>query len=90
MGTPYLGVETRFFPGPGSNAGEFMAWDPVRRRKVWAIKEKWPVWSGAATTASGVVFYGNLEGWFKAVDARTGKLLWQFQTGSGIIGQPTT
>jgi alcohol dehydrogenase (cytochrome c) len=89
-GTPYIGVETRFFPGPGGNAGEFMAWDPVRRRKVWAIKEKWPVWSGAAVTAGGVVFYGNLQGWFKAVDARTGKLLWQFQTGSGIIGQPTT
>jgi glucose dehydrogenase len=34
-------------------------------------------------------FLRNLEGWFKAVDADTGKLLWQFQTGSGIIGQPT-
>jgi PQQ-dependent dehydrogenase (methanol/ethanol family) len=88
-GTPYIGVEPRFFPGPGGNAGEFMAWDPVNRRKAWAIKERWPVWSGAAVTASGIVFYGNLEGWFKAVDADTGKLLWQFQTGSGIIGQPT-
>jgi len=88
-GTPYIGVEPRFFPGPGGNAGEFMAWDPVNRRKVWTIKERWPVWSGTAVTASGIVFYGNLEGWFKAVDAETGKLLWQFQTGSGIIGQPT-
>jgi PQQ-dependent dehydrogenase (methanol/ethanol family) len=88
-GTPYIGVEPRFFPGPGGNAGEFMAWDPVNRRKAWTIKERWPVWSGAAVTASGIVFYGNLEGWFKAVDADTGKLLWQFQTGSGIIGQPT-
>jgi PQQ-dependent dehydrogenase (methanol/ethanol family) len=88
-GTPYIGVEPRFFPGPGGNAGEFMAWDPVNRRKAWAIKERWPVWSGAAVTASGIVFYGTLEGWFKAVDADTGKLLWQYQTGSGIIGQPT-
>jgi PQQ-dependent dehydrogenase (methanol/ethanol family) len=89
-GTPYIGVEPRFFPGPGGNAGEFMAWDPVARKKIWTIREKWPVWSGAAVTASGIVFYGNLEGWFKAVDADTGALLWQFQTGSGIIGQPTT
>jgi len=88
-GTPYIGVTPRFFPGPGGNAGEFMAWDPVNRRKAWTIKERWPVWSGAAVTASGIVFYGNLEGWFKAVDANNGKLLWQYQTGSGIIGQPT-
>ena len=88
-GTPYLGAEARFYPGPGGNGGGFFAWDPVARKKVWEVKEAWPVWSGAAATAGGLVFYGNLEGWFKALDARTGKLLWQFQTGSGIIGQPT-
>ncbi|MDD5460071.1 MAG: hypothetical protein PHG00_00295 [Methylococcales bacterium] len=88
--TPYIGVETRFYPGPGGNGGAFTAWDPVTRKKAWEIKENWPVFSGAAATAGGIVCYGNVEGWFKAVDARTGKLLWQFQTGSGIIGQPTT
>jgi len=36
------------------------------------------------------VFYGTMEGWFKAVDARTGQLLWQYKTSSGIIGQPVT
>ena len=41
-------------------------------------------------TAGDVVFYGTMEGWFKAVHARTGELLWQFKTGSGIIGQPIT
>ena len=35
------------------------------------------------------MFYGTLDGWFKAVDARTGEQLWGFKTGSGIIGQPT-
>jgi glucose dehydrogenase len=89
-GTPYIGVNPRFYPGQGGNAGEFMAWDPVGRRKVWTIKERWPVWGGAVATAGGVVFYGNLEGWFKAVDANTGQELWKFKTGSGIIGQPTT
>src|SRR4029079_2426814 len=39
-------------------------------------------------TGGGVVFYGTMDGWFKAIDARNGKLLWQFKTGSGIIGQP--
>ena len=41
-------------------------------------------------TAGDVVFYGTMEGWFKAVNARSGELLWQFKTGSGIIGQPIT
>jgi glucose dehydrogenase len=41
-------------------------------------------------TAGDVAFYGTMDGWFKAVDARTGKQLWQFKTGSGIIGQPIT
>ena len=39
-------------------------------------------------TAGGLVFYGTMDGWFKAVDAKTGELKWQFKTGSGIIGQP--
>jgi glucose dehydrogenase len=41
-------------------------------------------------TAGNVVFYGTMEGWFKAVNAETGELLWQFKTGSGIISQPVT
>ena len=37
-----------------------------------------------------MAFYGTMDRWFKAVDARTGRLLWKFRTDSGIIGQPTT
>jgi alcohol dehydrogenase (cytochrome c) len=48
------------------------------------------VWSGTLATAGDVVFYGTMDGWFKAVDARTGAALWQYKTGSGIIGQPIT
>jgi glucose dehydrogenase len=88
-GTPYVGAEAKFYAGPGGNRGEMMAWDPIARRKVWTIAEDLPIWSGTAATAGGLVFYGTLDGWFKAVDARTGQLLWQFKTGSGIVGQPT-
>jgi alcohol dehydrogenase (cytochrome c) len=48
------------------------------------------VWSGTVVTAGGVAFYGTMDGWFKAIDAKTGSLLWQFKTGSGVIGQPVT
>jgi PQQ-dependent dehydrogenase (methanol/ethanol family) len=87
-GTPYVGANVRYHPATGGNRGAFTAWDPVAARAVWSVKESFPAWSGALATAGGLVFYGTMEGWFKALDARTGRLLWQFQTGSGVIGQP--
>jgi len=87
-GTPYIGAEVKYYAGPGGNRGVFTAWDPVNRRKVWEIKEDLPLWSPALATAGGLVFYGTMDGWFKAVDQRSGKLLWRFKAGSGIIGQP--
>ena len=87
-GTPYVGMNVKMVAGPGGNRGVFQAWNPATGREVWSIKEDLPVWSGALVTAGDVAFYGTMEGWFKAVDARTGALLWQFKTGSGIIGQP--
>ena len=47
-------------------------------------------WSGTVATAGDVVFYGTMDGWFKAVDARNGKELWKAKTASGVIGQPVT
>ena len=87
-GTPYVGAEVRMKAGPGGHRGEFTAWDPVQRKPVWKIKEDLPLWSGALATAGDLVFYGTMDGWFKALDARTGDVKWRFQTGSGIIGQP--
>jgi len=87
-GTPYVGMNVRMKPGIGGNRGFLTAWDPVNGRPVWQIAEPFPVWSGTLTTAGDVLFYGTMEGWFKAVDARTGALLWKYKTTSGIIGQP--
>ena len=89
-GTPYVGANVRMYAGPGGHRGEVTAWDPVAAKPAWRIRERFPVWSGALATAGDVVFYGTMDRWFKAVDARTGQLLWQFQTASGIIGQPVT
>jgi PQQ-dependent dehydrogenase (methanol/ethanol family) len=87
-GTPYVGMNVKMIAGRGGHRGEFDAWNPITGKKVWSIKEDLPVWSGALVTAGDVAFYGTMDGWFKAVDARTGALLWKFKTGSGIIGQP--
>ena len=89
-GTPYVGANVVYKPGPGGHQGEVTAWDPAAGRAVWKIKEKYPAWSGTLVTAGDIVFYGTMDGWFKAVDARTGTVLWQFRTSSGVIGQPVT
>ena len=77
-------------PGPGGNYGEFIAWDATTGKKVWGIKEKFFVYSGALVTGGNLAFYGTVDGWFKAVDARSGQPLWQAKLGSGIIGAPVT
>ncbi|MEA2723781.1 MAG: lanthanide-dependent methanol dehydrogenase [Gemmatimonadales bacterium] len=87
-GTPYVGAIVKMYPGPGGYRGVVTAWDPVRRKAAWVITEEFPVWSGTVVTAGDLVFYGTMDGWFKALDARSGKELWRFKVGSGIVGQP--
>jgi PQQ-dependent dehydrogenase (methanol/ethanol family) len=95
-GQPYVGAVVTMFPagkvtGDGSsNLGNFIAWDAAKGKAVWSIPEPFSVWSGALATAGNVVFYGTLEGYLKAVDAKTGKLLYSFKTPSGIIGNVNT
>jgi PQQ-dependent dehydrogenase (methanol/ethanol family) len=90
-GQPYVGATLSMYPPQGeSHMGNFIAWDARTGKIVWSVKELFSVWSGALATAGGVVFYGTLEGYLKAVDARTGKELYKFKTPSGIIGNVTT
>jgi len=89
-GTPYDGMEMKRYPASGGNWGAFIAWDPVRGRKLWEIPEKFMVMSGVVATAGDLVFYGTVDGWFRAVDAWSGKVLWSQKLSSGIIGQPIT
>jgi PQQ-dependent dehydrogenase (methanol/ethanol family) len=89
-GTPYLGAEARFTAGPGGYRGVLTAWDVQAASVRWQIKENFPVWSGAVATAGDVVFYGTMDGFFKAVNAQSGEVLWEFKTDSGIVGQPTS
>lgn len=89
-GTPYLGASVIMKPGPYGPRGELVAWDPINARRVWSIPEHFPVYSGVLATGGDVVFYGTFDGWFKAVDARTGADLWKTKLGSGIVSNPMT
>ncbi len=87
-GTPYWNTNVKRHPAPGGYRGELISWDAATGKKVWGITDQLPVYSGVLATAGDVVFYGTVEGFFRAVDARSGKLLWEQKLGSGIIGAP--
>ena len=91
-GQPYVGATLSMYPAPNSHGGmgNFIAWDAGKGEIVWSLPEQFSVWSGALATAGDVVFYGTLEGYLKAVDAKTGDELYKFKTPSGIIGNVMT
>jgi len=90
-GQPYVGATLTMYPAPGGDhLGNFIAWDADKGKILWSNPEKFSVWSGALATAGDVVFYGTLEGYLKAVDAKTGEELYRFKTPSGIIGNVNT
>jgi PQQ-dependent dehydrogenase (methanol/ethanol family) len=90
-GQPYVGATLSMYPPKGdSNLGNFIAWDAGTGKIAWSDPEPFSVWSGALATAGDVVFYGTLDGYLKAVDAKTGKELYRYKTASGIIGNVNT
>jgi PQQ-dependent dehydrogenase (methanol/ethanol family) len=101
-GQPYVGANVLMYPAPPvdepyavnrieeEHMGRFVAWDATKGEPVWSRDEPFAVWSGALATAGNVVFYGTLEGYLRAVNAKTGELLYEFKTPSGIIGNVNT
>ncbi len=91
LGEPYTGATLTMYPAEADgHLGAFIAWDAAKGKIVWSRPERFSVWSGALATAGGLVFYGTLEGYLKAVDDKTGKELFSFKTPSGIVGNVTT
>ena len=70
--------------------GYLKAVDPLTGKSKWETPYKSPNYSSTMVTASDLVFTGVMTGEFQALDAETGKILWSFQTPSGIVGQPIT
>lgn len=88
-GQPHYGVKFTNVYDP-EQRGFLRAVDPLTGKAKWSIPFKSPNLSGTLVTAGGLVFTGMMTGEFIAVDSDTGKMLWEFQTPSGIVGQPVT
>jgi quinohemoprotein ethanol dehydrogenase len=86
---PYMGVSlknVKFDADDGT--GALIAWDPVAQKPRWSVKRPFAWNGGTLATAGNLVFQGTADGWFEAFDATSGKRLWRFNAGLGIIGAP--
>jgi alcohol dehydrogenase (cytochrome c) len=70
--------------------GALRAIDPATGKIRWEWKHPSPTWSGVLSTAGGVVFTGDAEGNFIALEASSGQVLWHFQCGASVFSSPMT
>ncbi|MBB1488867.1 PQQ-dependent methanol/ethanol family dehydrogenase [Oceanospirillum sediminis] len=89
-GAAYLGQGFRIKKMYDDHVGVLRAVDPVKGEIVWSHKEKLPLWAGVLATKGNLIFTGTGDGYVKAFNAKTGKEMWKFQTGSGIVASPVT
>jgi alcohol dehydrogenase (cytochrome c) len=85
-----LWLGSAFIAIPGeAQWGNVNAIDLATGKIAWQVKTEQPMMGGATATAGGLVFTGEGNGWFKAYDAKTGTVLWQFQCGAGVNAAPS-
>jgi PQQ enzyme repeat len=83
------GTDLSSRPAPAALAQrELRAWDPIERHVLWSVRETLSISSGMLVTAGGLVFYGTVDGWFKALDATTGRVLWKHRVEDKRLDTP--
>lgn len=88
-GQTYMGVDYQMYRHK-DQTGYLKAFDVANRKWLWEAASPLPMFAGVLATGGDLVFTGDQLGFFKAVDAGTGRELWKFQTGSGINASPIT
>jgi PQQ-dependent dehydrogenase (methanol/ethanol family) len=88
QGTVYVFANVYMFPEKPGTTGKVKKFDVLTGKLDWEIPDPYPNWGGTMVTDGGLMFYGSLGGDFRAVDRKSGKVLWHRKLASGIIGNP--